>query len=269
MKGRLLVLAAVSLLPLTQVEAQRRSRSDRDSSATAYHALGAAAGLGGGLLSLLGSRSSDYDGSADGWCVGSCGTTTRNGFGLFLNSGSNQGNARGGVSSLLRVAPARRAMLLETLDDALARAGLRLVGGSGNRVWFGTDGTNRAFDRLRSDLATTEAGNGSFGGTGLRAAGTATDAPPSGGSTPSNGCIIASCMLGEGSSGGGSVVGNATAGSALVLDGSPESLFRSSPPAQSLATDVNVIVNPEPGTVVLMVGGLAGLALLRRRTRRA
>jgi hypothetical protein len=266
----LLVLAALSVLPLTQVEAQRRSRSEKDSSATAYEALGAAAGLGGGLLSLLGSRGSDYDGSADGWCVGSCGAGTRNGFGIFLTPGSSQGNARGGASSLLlRAAPARRAMLLETLDDALTRAGLRLVGGNGHRIWFGTDGTNPDLGFNPSTVSADAAGNGSLGGTG------ASDSKASGGTAgrssgtaPSNGCIIASCMLGEGSSAGGSLAGTATSGSGLDLDGTSASLFGATPSMQALeAADVNTIMNPEPGTIVLMVGGLAGLALVRRRTR--
>ena len=275
MKSRLLVLAAVSLLPLTQVEAQRRSRSERDSSATATQALGAVAGLGGGLFSLLGSRGSDYDGSADGWCVGSCGEGTRNGFGLFLNPGNGRENRRAGASSLLlRAAPARRAMLLETLDDALAEAGLRMVGGNGNRVWFGTDGSSSAFDRHRASVAASESGDGSFGRTVVEEVGDVGSNPgttyASASSTPSNGCILASCMLGEGSSGLSGVPGNAGAGAALVMDGTPETLFGENPPAQSLLIgDPNVIVNPEPGTVLLMVGGLAGLALLRRRTRGA
>ena len=33
------------------------------------------------------------------------------------------------------------------------------------------------------------------------------------------------------------------------------------------SADVNVIVNPEPGTVLLMLSGLAGLVFMRRRSR--
>lgn len=272
MKSRLLVLAALSVLPLTQVEAQRRSRSDKDSSATAFQALGAAAGLGGGLLSLLGARGSDYYGGADGWCVGSCGAETRNGFGFFVDPGSNQANARGAASSLLlRVAPARRALLLETLDDALTRAGLRLVGGNGNRLWFGTDGTNSAFARTLAAVSADAAGDGSFGGTSVGESKVAVGGTsPSSGTAPSSGCILASCMLGEGSTARTSLAGTATSGSELVLGGTSGSVFGSTATMQALApADVNRLVNPEPGTIVLMVGGLAGLAVARRRTRGA
>ena len=210
------------------------------------------------MLSVLGSSDEDFGGSADGWCVGSCGNRSGAPFGFFLNSESSQANARGGASSLLlRVSPRRRAALLETLDDALTNAGLRMVGGRGNRIWFGTDGSaasNAQYARLNADTD----GSGGVGAAIVDEGGAGANG--SGSPRPSSGCIMASCMLGEGSVGGSA---------SFVMDGNADGLFLeevSQPSLVSVQQDVNMITNPEPGTIALMIGGLAALGLFRRRS---
>ena len=267
MRNRLLVLAALSVLPMTQVDAQR-SRSRKDSSATAAQTLAAAAGIGGGLLALLSSSDEAFDGNSESWCVGACGVGGRGSFGFFVTPETMQGTPTRGSTSILRASPRRRAMLLETLDDALTRAGLRIVVGSGNSVWFGTDGSNAAFE-ANGTVQGSE--GGAFGGTGMSEVVVRHGATPAGGSAPSDGCIIATCMLGEGPLAGSSLVGNSAA---LLLEGNAsEALFEGDPSPQprvrAFGDNVNIIVNPEPGTIALMLAGLAGLAFARRRTRSA
>ncbi len=237
LKTRLLLIPALVVLPLS-LEAQRAERSDSSRSVT--ETVSSAFGIGTGLFALFSGGDASESRSLDGWCAGPC---------------ARRANARS-------VMPSDDAMLLNSnaSDVAAAKTANRGASDMPNPAASALENAsqNAAFNR---DAAAPGDDVGSQNGN-ANGAGHAADAP----ALPWQAAPAGTDWLGP-------VQGGNPMNEFASADGaqsSPPAFEWVMPPASALTVqqDVNVIVNPEPSTILLMLAGLGTLAYVRLRTRR-
>jgi hypothetical protein len=242
MKRSLLLVALAVAVPMTHIEAQR-SRSKKDSSSTPVQALAAGASIGTGLLALFIEDDDAYAGPS-AWCVGSCAPTRRSSAQLLDKGGRSLWLLSD--DALESAPPLRRLGFRMGVAESLAEA-LRQGG-------FGQPAAALAVRMETSSMALQSS-----------------SATPTATREPEPSLVTTAAMVTSTSGTGCSLGECGTTPDPVTMSGGSDAFVASvlALEASVLAPVVaaDIIVNPEPGTIMLTLSGLACLLLVRRRTR--
>lgn len=239
LKTRLLLIPALCALPLS-LQAQRAERSDSSRSVT--ETVSGVFGIGSGIFALFSGGGSGDGRSLDGWCAGPC-ARRASARGVMASDDAMLGNSGESDAADAKTSGRNASEMPHPAASALENAS-----------------QSAAFHRDAAGSGDPEnSPNGNANGPGHSA-----DAP----ALPWQAAPAAYDADWLGPVQGGNSMNEF--GSADGAQSTPTTFQWVAPPAQALAVqqDVNVIVNPEPSTILLMLAGLGTLAYARLRTRR-
>lgn len=251
MRRSVLLLSMLAVLPLSQAQAQYGQAEESDST-NAAQAMQTGLGMGFSFLSMFGRRASN-DRNATAWCPGACAAASRGS--AFTSTTSAKWVVGGDLDGVDEFDHARRDYVIGTLEQLFERSG-----GDASIV------------ARSSEKGAAESVNGNGNGNGY-AKGKGKKSGADDSSEPAftnffeaamnSTCVLGLCVPPE------APPEYRDMGPGLQTD---NGFYTSSPGAQfgamALVGDPGIIVNPEPGSILLTVSGLAGVALMRRRLRR-